>query len=66
MLKLFKCNPNEALLIGDKISDCKAGTSAGVLSILIDRNHEYSLNEKESQLIICNSLEMKNLKKYIY
>ena len=39
-LKYFKCKPNEALLIGDKISDCEAGSSAGILSLLLDRNFQ--------------------------
>ena len=39
-LEYFKCNPNEAILIGDKISDCQAGLKTGVLSILINRNTE--------------------------
>ena len=64
-LKYFKCKPSEALLIGDKVSDCEAGLSAGVLSLLIDRNFQSLNNAKKSKFITLNSLKIENLKKYL-
>ncbi len=65
-LKYFRCKPSEALLIGDKISDCEAGLSSGVLSLLIDRNLQSLDNSKNSKFMKCNSLKIENLKKYLF
>jgi len=65
-LSHFNCQPNEALLIGDKISDCQAGLSAGVLSILLKRD---SINIKDYEnlnIIISESLNINSLAKYLY
>ena len=64
-LKYFKCKPNEALLIGDKISDCEAGSSSGILSLLLDRNFKSSETLESSKFNKCESLRIKYLKKYL-
>ncbi len=67
-LNFFKCYPNEAILIGDKIADCQAGLSSGVLSILLNRDSEnIDLdNYKDKKLIYCNSLDIKFFKNYLF
>ena len=65
-LSYFNCLPNEAILIGDKISDCQAGLSSGVISILLNRNLENFQTYENSKIIVHNSLNIKSLKKYLY
>lgn len=64
-LLYFKCKSDEAILIGDKLSDYEAGISAGVLSVLIRRNSENHEIENNKNIITCESLNMKFLKKYL-
>jgi len=65
-LSYFNCDPSEAILIGDKISDCQAGLSAGVTSILLNRNLENLEAYENSNIIVQNSLNLNSLKKYLY
>jgi len=67
-LKHFNCHPNEAILIGDKVTDCQAGISAGVLSVLLNRLNRDSINLKleNPQIIITDSLNLNFLKKFLY
>ena len=65
-LSYFNCDPSEAILIGDKISDCQAGLSAGVTSILLNRNLENLEAYENSNIIFQNSLNLNSMKKYLY
>ena len=65
-LKHFKCHPNEAIVIGDKLSDCEAGMNTGVLSILLKRNSDNPKIVEEKRFIQCNSLNIKLLGKHLF
>ena len=65
-LKHFNCEPDEAILIGDKISDCEAGVSADVFSILLDRNSKNLKTFDNPMISICDSLNIDSLKKYLF
>ena len=57
-LHFFNCEPKNAILIGDKISDYIAGTSAGVESFLLQREDQISDNHKDLNSIkIIKSLD---------
>lgn len=65
-LQYFNCEPREALLIGDKLTDFEAGSSVGVQSILIDREHKFNIDKLDNlQVDICNSLDFNYLKNYL-
>lgn len=65
-LRFFKCQPDEALLVGDKLSDCKAGLKTSVQSILLDRNNLFC-DEKHlpNDIEVFESLDIHNFKKYL-
>ena len=66
-LKKFKCRPDEALLVGDKISDCYAGLKTGVQSILLDRDNLLrNENYSEIDIDIFKSLDICNFKNYLF
>ena len=57
-LNFYNCDAKDAILIGDKISDCIAGISAGVDSFLIHRENEISdLSEESNSIKKINSLD---------
>ncbi len=64
-LKFFNCKPYEALFIGDKLTDFQAGTSAGIQSIIIDRENSLdSVKLENLEVNIYSSLEFSNFKHY--
>ena len=65
-LSYFNCDPSEAILIGDKISDCQAGLSAGVLSLLLNRDSKKFQDFETTNIIIHESLDINSLKKFLY
>ncbi len=65
-LRYFKCHPNEAIVIGDKISDCEAAIKTGVLSILLNRNSKNLRIVEDKRFIYCNSLNLKSLGKHLF
>ena len=65
-LKLYKCEPNQALLIGDKFSDFEAGSSAGVQSILLNREGKLDLVKlKTLKVVSYDSLDFNYFKSYL-
>ena len=65
-LEFFKCKPYEALFIGDKLTDFQAGTSAGVQSIIIDRDKSLdSVKLRNLEVKSFSSLDYNNLKNYL-
>ena len=65
-LEFFKCKPEEALLIGDKLTDFEAGSSAGVQSILLDREKSLNLEKlKNLKVISYFSLDFNYFKYYL-
>lgn len=64
-LEFFKCKPHEALLIGDKLTDFQAGSSAGVQSILLNREKSLNLVELEDlEIDSCRFLDFNYFKDY--
>ena len=65
-LEFFKCKPHEALLIGDKLSDFEAGSSAGVKSILLNREKKLDLVKLNNLNVdSCDSLDFNYFNKYL-
>ena len=65
-LKFFKCSPTEALLIGDKFSDCQAGLRTGVKSILLDRENNLNCDKYlANDIVILKSLDIKKIGDYL-
>ena len=66
-LRYYKCEPENAILIGDKISDCLAGISVGVDSFLLQRENEIFDYSKDYKLIkTIKSLDSNLLNQYLY
>ena len=65
-LSYFNCQPEEAILIGDKISDYDAGRSAGVFSILLKRDSNYFGNQENKEITTCDSLNLDYLERFLY
>ena len=57
-LSLFKCKPEESILVGDKYSDCIAALNEGVQSFLLERSiNSYNNNIKlDKSVTLINSL----------
>lgn len=65
-LKKFQCRPDQALLIGDKLSDCYSGLKTGVQSLLLDRDNKFTrYKSSEIEFDILQSLDMKNLSNFL-
>ena len=57
-LNFFNCEAKNAILIGDKISDCIAGINSGVESFLLQREEKIFVNHKDLNSIkIIKSLD---------
>ena len=65
-LKFYKTKPNQALLIGDKFSDFEAGSSAGVKSILLNRERNLDLVKlRNLKVDSYDSLDFNYFKSYL-
>lgn len=66
-LNFYNCEAENAILIGDKISDCVAGISTGVESFLIQRGEKNSECTKELKSIrTIKSLNSSLLNPYLF
>ena len=57
-LSLFKCKPEESILVGDKYSDCLAAVNVGVQSFLLERSNNTNKNHLnlDASVTLINSL----------
>ena len=65
-LDYYDCDPKNALLIGDKLTDCIAGINSGVDSLLLVRGHQ-NMNylKKNASFKIIKSLDSKLLYSFL-
>ena len=65
-LNFYNCDAKDAILIGDKVSDCVAGISAGVDSFLLQRNNEnFECSKDFKSTKIIKSLDSKLLHTFL-
>lgn len=64
-LEYYDCDPKDALLVGDKLSDCIAGINSEVDSFLLVRGHQKINYLKNDSFKIIKSLDSKLLYSFL-